>query len=66
MRTMSDKFLQSDSPAAGLKNEASRRRWELFHRAITYAKQSNVAAMRELDDAGAESKRPGPVLSVVR
>ena len=33
-----------------LKNEATRQRWELFHRAITHAKQSNESALQVTGD----------------
>lgn len=36
-----------------LKNEATRQRWELFHRAIAHAKQSNDSALKQsCDEAG--------------
>lgn len=63
---MSSKVLQTDSPAAGLKNEAARLRWELFHRAIAHAKQSNTTALQEADDGLGKAKQPGPLLSIVR
>jgi hypothetical protein len=63
---MSNDLLQSDSPAASLKNEESRQRWELFHRAIAHAKQSNVSAMQEADDSVIEAKRNAPILSIAR
>ncbi len=49
-----------------LKDESARQRWELFHRAIAHAKQSNVNAMQEADAAAGETKRPGPILSIAR
>ncbi len=49
-----------------LKNESARQRWELFHRAIAHAKQSNANDMQEMDSGAGESKRPGPVLSIAR
>lgn len=63
---MSNELLQSDSPAASLKNEESRQRWELFHRAIAHAKQSQLNAMQDADESVADSKRRGPVLSIAR
>jgi hypothetical protein len=58
-------------PFDALKSESARQRWELFHRAIAHAKQSNTAAMREAeasqDDGSADrAERPEPVLSIAR
>jgi len=61
---MSIKCLQNESQPKALKNESARQRWELFHRAIAHAKQSNVSDMQD-SDAG-EAKRPGPILSIAR
>ena len=63
---MSNKHQKTDSPVASLKNEAARQRWELFHRAIAYAKESNNAALHDADAQGAESESAGPVLRIVR
>ena len=63
---MSDKFSQNDSPLGALKNEAARQRWELFHRAIAYAKQSNSSAMQDADVPADEAKPTGPLLTIVR
>jgi hypothetical protein len=49
-----------------LKNESARQRWELFHRAIAHAKQSNANDMQNTESDAGESKRPGPVLSIAR
>lgn len=60
---MSHKHAESDSPLEGLTNEATRKRWELFHRAIEHAKRSNVSALREehgIDD----DENPSPLNSV--
>ncbi len=61
---MSAKHTDIDAPAATLKNEFSRQRWELFHRAIAYAKQSNDDALAEAEGQPTEADRP--MLSVVR
>ena len=64
--SMSNKCREAESPAISLKDESARQRWELFHRAIAHAKQTNDAA---LDDADADAGEPGsgtPRLSVVR
>ena len=63
---MSNKFSQNDSPVGSLKNEAARQRWELFHRAIAHAKQSNSSAMQDADSSADEGKPAGPILTIVR
>ncbi len=50
---MSNQCLQTDSPVKELKNETARKRWELFHLAITHAKKSNAMAMQETDTSSA-------------
>lgn len=70
---MSHKIERSFEP---LKNESARQRWDLFHRAIAHAKQSNEVAMRDddasriadkLDDATDDkTERPEPQLSIAR
>lgn len=60
------KYTQDDTPVGALKNESSRQRWELFHRAIAHAKQSNTNAMLEAD-ANADNPKPaGTMLTIVR
>ena len=63
---MSNKCKEADSPVVVLKDESARQRWELFHRAIAHAKQSNDAALDESDGSPADTKKSGPLLSVVR
>jgi hypothetical protein len=63
---MSNKRKEAESPVVFLKDESSRQRWELFHRAIAHAKQSNVSALDDTDAESGDSKSGGPVLSVVR
>lgn len=66
---MSRKSDERDVPALSLKNESARQRWELFHRAIAHAKQSNLDAVDAYDegDAGAgDTHHATPLLSVVR
>ena len=63
---MSNKYQKTDSPVAALKNESARQRWELFHRAIAHAKESNDAALVEADTHSGESDSAGPLLSIVR
>ena len=62
---MSNKCAENESPSLALKNESTRQRWELFHRAIAYAKQSNVSDMQESDAGADKPKRSGPVLTIV-
>lgn len=45
---MSNKSINGQERTCAIKNAQTRERWEWFHRAITHAKQTNVAA---LDDA---------------
>ena len=63
---MSHKHNDTDVRDALLKNEFSRQRWELFHRAIAHAKQSNDAALEDSDVSSSDSKSSGPILSIVR
>ena len=63
---MSNKFSQDESPGGSLKNESARQRWELFHRAIAHAKQSNSNAMQDSDSSAGEAKSVGPMLTIVR
>ena len=63
---MSRKHNEKESPAASLKNEASRQRWELFHRAIAHAKESNTASMDDSETSANDSEASGPLLSIVR
>lgn len=63
---MSNKCQKNDSPIDALKNESSRQRWELFHRAIAYAKESNDAALHEADAQNGDNECSGPLLRVVR
>ena len=63
---MSKKVTESDYPAVALKNDSARQRWELFHRAIAHAKESNLAAVEENDSQTANGEVSGPLLSIVR
>jgi len=63
---MSDNFKKSDSPVEALKNESARQRWELFHRAIAHAKQSNDAALLDADAHGGDAETGSPLLSIIR
>ncbi len=66
MDRMSHKHDNTDVRDALLKNEFSRQRWELFHRAIAHAKQSNNAALENADVDSNDNKSSGPFLSIVR
>ena len=63
---MSRKHTDTDSAVDGLKNESARQRWELFHRAIAHAKQSNDAQLQEAETHSGDDERGGPVLLIVR
>jgi hypothetical protein len=63
---MSNKCKEAESPVGFLKDEAARQRWELFHRAIAHAKQSNDAAMDESERSTGDAEESGPILSIVR
>ena len=63
---MSKNCTQSNSPLAALKNEATRKRWELFHLAIAHAKKSNLIEMQEADAPSADAESSGPMLSIAR
>jgi hypothetical protein len=64
--SMSNDFLENESPTATLRTDATRQRWDMFHRAIAHAKQSNTAALQEAEAPAGKPKRSGPVLSIVR
>jgi len=49
-----------------LTNESARQRWQLFHRAIAHAKQSNNAALADDDKYSADVDRSETQLSVIR
>ena len=63
---MSNKYTESESPVVALKNESTRQRWELFHRAIAHAKEANDASLIDDDTPAAEASAAAPLLSVVR
>ncbi len=66
LNSMSNKYTESESPAVSLKNESSRQRWELFHRAIAHAKEANDASLMDDDTPAAEPSSAAPLLSIVR
>ena len=63
---MSTKYEEDLSPTATLKNESSRQRWDLFHRAIAHAKQSNDQALEDAESNSSDVPRTAPVLTIVR
>lgn len=63
---MSNKLEKSDSPIDALKNESTRQRWELFHRAIAHAKESNNAALDDAETPSGDTECSGPLLTIVR
>jgi len=63
---MSNNFKKSESPIDGLKNESARQRWELFHRAIAHAKESNNASLLDTETHNPDAESAGPLLSVIR
>ncbi len=66
VQSMSKKRSETDSPVVSLKNDSARQRWELFHRAIAHAKESNNASLTEADSPGTDTKASGSLLSIVR
>lgn len=63
---MSKKFSEVESPAVALKNDSARQRWELFHRAIAHAKESNQASLEDTDSQACQGESAPPILSIVR
>ena len=64
---MSKKLSEFEFPAIALKNDSSRQRWELFHRAIAHAKESSNSALLDEDEPrGGETEGSAPLLTVVR
>jgi hypothetical protein len=63
---MTNKCLESESPLTALTSDAARQRWEMFHRAIAHAKQSNIDALQEDETLLAEHDQAIPVLSIIR
>lgn len=57
---------KTDSPFETLKNESARQRWELFHRAIAHAKESNNASLLDADTHTGDAEGAGPLLSIIR
>lgn len=64
--SMSNKKPKDESPIEALTSESARQRWELFHRAIAHAKESNNALLDEGDALGGDHESSGPLLTIVR
>jgi len=63
---MSNNYSENDAPLTALKSESARQRWEMFHRAIAHAKESNSAALQEAETLDSKPKRTGPLLTIAR
>jgi hypothetical protein len=63
---MSKKQSKHESPIEALTSESARQRWELFHRAIAHAKESNNALLDDGDSRGVDTESAGPLLMIVR
>jgi hypothetical protein len=66
MKNMANNCKKSESPIDTLKNESARQRWELFHRAIAHAKESNNASLMDTDTHSGDAENAGPLLSIIR
>ena len=64
--SMSNDLAEKESPLSPLKSEEARQRWDMFHRAIAHAKQSNHAALMDEEAPVSKPKRLAPVLSIAR
>lgn len=62
---MSNNTMKQASRTDVLKNEATRQRWELFHLAIAYAKQSAVSDLEDSSALAADEHPPVRLSSVV-
>ena len=63
---MPNMYKKIDSAVGPIKNESTRQRWEMFHRAIAHAKQSNDVAELETDRSTGDAESSEPFLSIVR
>ena len=63
---MSRKHKENEAPFMTLKNESSRQRWEMFHRAIAHAKETTHAAVAESDLGAEDAGSAAPLLTIVR
>jgi len=63
---MTTKNQTTEAVLRGLKNDAVRQRWEMFHRAIALAKNSNNAALNAEQEPAESTHASTTVLRVVR
>ena len=63
---MTKKQPNDESPIEALTSESARQRWELFHRAIAHAKESNNALLDDSETRSADTESAGPLLTIVR
>ena len=63
---MSNNYKKTETPFDALTNESARQRWELFHRAIAFAKESNHASIDEADSHSGEADSAAPLLTIIR
>lgn len=63
---MSNKYKEVESQVGPIKNESTLQRWEMFHRAIAHAKQSNDVALMKADGVAGDADSARPLLSIVR
>lgn len=61
---MTNKTSSKESAVNNLKNEAVRQRWEMFHRAIAYAKEFNNSAL-EAEEAANDPTSSPPHVSII-
>ncbi len=54
------------SQSLPLTSDAARQRWELFHRAIAHAKQSNLALLDDAEAHCGDTESASPLLTIVR
>ena len=65
-RRMSKKQPNDESPVEALTSESARQRWEMFHRAIAHAKESNNALLDDGEGRTADPETSGPLLTIIR
>ncbi len=63
---MSDNNKTPEPPLDSLTSDAVRQRWQMFHRAIAYAKESNHASLVDSDAQRGDTDGVEPLLSVIR
>lgn len=60
---MTNESNNKEARTDALKNDSTRQRWDLFHRAIAFAKESNVSALEDKTD-GANAPQEIPLQSI--